>query len=418
MSSDTSLAPAVLSVEGLGKSYGLGEGRSGYDTLRESISGAAGSLLRRRTASPAEVFWALRDVSFEVNPGEVVGLIGSNGAGKSTLLKILSRITEPCEGSARVRGRLSSLLEVGVGFHPELSGRENIYLSGVIMGMSRREVRRRFDEIVEFAELGRFMDTPVKRYSSGMYVRLAFAVAAHLESDILLVDEVLAVGDAAFQRRCLGKMEDVTRQGRTVLFVSHNLPAVESLTQRCLWLDQGRLKESGETREVVAHYLERACAAEKVDVASWRDRKGVGGARIVKLECLDDQLETPAFFRPGQEIRVQLGVRFDTPLAADVAVVVEGARETPLFSSHLSDHLEIASWEGYREFELKLSPNHLRRGRYLVSLAVFSPERSRFYDVIHHVPAFEIQGVSPKSFSPEDERWGELYFPFPWTVER
>src|SRR5438128_2837853 len=237
--------PAIV-VENLGKSYRIGHQAKKVATFREAAAGAASSLFQRlRRPAEAngqlvETFWALRNVSFEVKRGEIVGIIGRNGAGKSTLLKILSRITEPTEGRVLVRGRLASLLEVGTGFHPELTGRENIYLNGAILGMTQREIRKKFDEIVAFAEVEQFLDTPVKRYSSGMYVRLAFAVAAYLEPEILVVDEVLAVGDAQFQKKCLDKMQDVGRQGRTLFFVSHNMPAVTRLCPRAILLDEGR----------------------------------------------------------------------------------------------------------------------------------------------------------------------------------
>src|SRR5262249_1505201 len=238
---------AAIVVESLGKRYRVSRGaaRPRYRTLREDLVNLVSAALRRLTRGPdggnMEEFWALRNVGFAVRPGEVVGIIGRNGAGKSTLLKILSRITKPTTGEVRLRGRVGSLLEVGTGFHPELTGRENIYLNGAILGMRRQEIRRKFDEIVQFAEIERFLDTPVKRYSSGMYVRLAFAVAAHLEPEILIVDEVLAVGDIAFQRKCMGRMREVGRSGCTVLFVSHNMPAIESLCTRVVLLEGGRL---------------------------------------------------------------------------------------------------------------------------------------------------------------------------------
>ncbi|MFM9161208.1 MAG: ABC transporter ATP-binding protein, partial [Dolichospermum sp.] len=234
------MSDTIIRVENLGKKYLIGhqqEGSYSYVSLRDVITQGAKSLIKTlknpqaRVAQNTEEFWALKDVSFEVKQGEVVGIIGRNGAGKSTLLKILSRITEPTTGKIEINGRVASLLEVGTGFHPELTGRENIYLNGAILGMSREEIKRKFDEIVAFAEVEKFLDTPVKRYSSGMYVRLAFAVAAHLEPEILVVDEVLAVGDIAFQKKCLGKMQDVAQEGRTVLFVSHNLSAVRILCQ-------------------------------------------------------------------------------------------------------------------------------------------------------------------------------------------
>lgn len=256
----------VISVENLGKKYLLNHqgGQQPYLALRDVLADGCKNLCRRvlspfspLSVGPApEEFWALRELSFEVKQGDRIGIIGRNGAGKSTLLKILSRITEPSTGSVRIRGRVASLLEVGTGFHPELTGRENIFLNGAILGMSRFEIRRKFDEIVDFAEIAQFLDTPVKRYSSGMYVRLAFAVAAHLEPEILVVDEVLAVGDAEFQKKCLGKMEHVSEQeGRTVLFVSHNIAAVSSLCSTGICLDKGRNRFIGPISECVAAYL-------------------------------------------------------------------------------------------------------------------------------------------------------------------
>jgi len=243
----------MIEVRGVSKRFRLGAAAGGFPTLRDRLASAFGG---REPAEDRGEFWALRDVSFEVGAGETLGIIGSNGAGKSTLLKILSRITEPTRGEAILRGRIASLLEVGTGFHPELTGRENIFLNGVILGMKRTEVRRRFDAIVEFSGVEMFLDTPVKRYSSGMFVRLAFAVASHLDPEILVVDEVLAVGDAAFQEKCLGKMGELAGCGRTVLFVSHNMAAVENLTRRAIVLDHGRVVFAGPTPDAVARYLQ------------------------------------------------------------------------------------------------------------------------------------------------------------------
>ncbi len=249
------MSAPIISIHGLGKRFELGA-EGGHDTLRDHLASAAGKLFGRKTEEvKRREFWALRDVSFDVQPGEVLGIVGRNGAGKSTLLKLLSQISEPTEGEIRVRGRIASLLEVGTGFHPELSGRENIYLNGAILGMSRAEIRSQFDAIVAFSEIEKFLDTPVKRYSSGMYVRLAFAVAAHLEPEILVVDEVLAVGDAAFQAKCLAKMDDVAgKHGRTVLFVSHNLSAVQTLCQTGVMLEGGRVVERGSISKVLEAY--------------------------------------------------------------------------------------------------------------------------------------------------------------------
>ena len=238
---------AVIQVRGLGKRYRVGE-RERYVALRDVISRFVASPFRGNKQLPNDFHWALREISFDVGQGEVVGLIGRNGAGKTTLLKLLSRITRPTEGFAEVRGRVGSLLEVGTGFHPELTGRENIFLSGAILGMSRKEILRKHEAIVEFAEVARFLDTPLKHYSSGMQMRLAFSVAAHLEPEILFVDEVLAVGDMAFQKKCLGKMEEVSRSGRTIVFVSHQMNQIRRLCERVLWFDAGRLRESGPHR--------------------------------------------------------------------------------------------------------------------------------------------------------------------------
>jgi lipopolysaccharide transport system ATP-binding protein len=247
----------IIRVHNLSKQYAIGARQTVPTTLRESLTDAIRSPLKhlRLKGRRQEEFWALKEINFEVRPGEILGVIGRNGAGKSTLLKVLSRITEPTSGSVELYGRLGSLLEVGTGFHPELTGRENIYLNGSILGISRREINRKFDEIVTFSEVEKFIDTPVKYYSSGMYVRLAFAIAAHLEPDILVLDEVLAVGDVAFQRKCLGKMGDVSRHGRTVLFVSHNMQAVRSLCKRVIWLEEGRLHSAGESNEIINAYM-------------------------------------------------------------------------------------------------------------------------------------------------------------------
>jgi lipopolysaccharide transport system ATP-binding protein len=247
---------AAIAAAGLSKRYRIGQLQSSYGTLRDSLSRVAKKVARGPHRPHHEEIWALRDVSFEVPEGQVLGVIGRNGAGKSTLLKILTRITTPTNGRAEIRGRVGSLLEVGTGFHPELTGRENVFLNGSVLGMKRKEITGKLDEIVEFAGIERFIDTPVKRYSSGMYVRLAFAVAAHLEPEILLVDEVLAVGDAEFQRRCLGRMQDFGQSGRTVLFVSHNMPAIARLCERTILLSDGQVERDGPSPDVVGHYLQ------------------------------------------------------------------------------------------------------------------------------------------------------------------
>ena len=278
----------AVTVEGLSKRYRIGELQSAYSTLRDSLAAAGRRLVRRDHGPHYEDLWALKDVSFVLREGDTLGVIGRNGAGKSTLLKILTRITTPTEGRATIRGRVGSLLEVGTGFHPELTGRENVYLNGSVLGMKQREIVRKFPDIVEFAGVEKFIDTPVKRYSSGMSVRLAFAVAAHLEPEILLVDEVLAVGDAEFQRRCLGRMEDLSGTGRTVIFVSHNMQAVAQLCDRAIWLELGRMVDDGPSSDVVANYLQAgygrgsSCEWPVLDEAPGDDLVRLRSVRVVQ----------------------------------------------------------------------------------------------------------------------------------------
>jgi len=283
------MTEAIITVDRLSKRYHIGALQQRDRTFREALMQAAVAPLKRlrrfgRSSSDEEdIVWALRDVSFEVMPGEILGIIGRNGAGKTTLLKALARITEPTTGRAVLRGRVGSLLEVGTGFHSELTGRENVYLSGSILGMRKAQIAARFDEIVDFAGVERFIDTPVKRYSSGMVVRLGFAVAAHLDTQILLVDEVLAVGDAGFRRKCLGKMSGITREGRTVLFVSHNMDAIQGLTQRCLLLEGGRLEFDGTPAEAISTYLQQLSDRSALSLAERTDRTGAGEARYTAV---------------------------------------------------------------------------------------------------------------------------------------
>jgi lipopolysaccharide transport system ATP-binding protein len=290
----------AIAVEGLGKRYLLThQHKAPYHSLRDSIVegaqdlGRAAKRLVQGKASSAhagrEEFWALKDVDLEIEQGERLAIIGRNGAGKSTLLKLLSRVTEPTRGRARLRGRIASLLEVGTGFHPELTGRENIYLNGAILGMGRQEIERKFEEIVFFADVEKFLDTPVKRYSSGMYTRLAFSVAAHLETDILIIDEVLAVGDAAFQRKCLGKMDDISQQGRTLLFVSHNMAAVETLCNRAVLLAGGKIVDKGDTRRIIEVYSKNW--RQRAELSDRRDRSGTGRARLESISIVDSKGE-------------------------------------------------------------------------------------------------------------------------------
>jgi lipopolysaccharide transport system ATP-binding protein len=315
------MTDTAIRVEELSKSYRIARAltRQPYRTLQEEVIALPRTLWKRARgrAELLETFWALTDVSFEVREGEVVGIVGRNGAGKSTLLKILSRITEPTAGRAEIYGRIGALLEVGTGFHPELTGRENIYLSGAILGMRRSEISRRFDEIVSFAEVEQFIDTPTKRYSSGMYTRLAFAVAAHLEPEILLVDEVLAVGDSAFQKKCLGKMEDVAGQGRTVFFVSHNTQAVRQLCTRCILLEHGRVVADAPTDEALGIYNQRL-REMRVDAETGinnpENRRGSGAIRFTRVSVEGADGEERYGFKMGETIRFRLSFQVNEPM--------------------------------------------------------------------------------------------------------
>ncbi len=289
------MSESIISVENLSKCYKIGRQADKGDGLRHVLEQAVRAPVNwfrpeaRAKRAKTEDFWAVKDLSLEIKRGEMMGIIGRNGAGKSTFLKLLSRITEPTSGKIKLRGRVASLLEVGTGFHPELTGRENIYLNGAILGMSRMEIKRKFDEIVAFSEIGKFLDTPVKRYSSGMYVRLAFAVAAHLEPEILIVDEVLAVGDAEFQKKCLGKMEDVsTKEGRTVILVSHQMPAIQNLCTRCILMDRGRLLQQGPTEEIVNAYMMKGASLALSGLADRDDRTGKGDVRVTEINLRDE----------------------------------------------------------------------------------------------------------------------------------
>ncbi len=296
----------VIAAEGVAKQYRLGQYQAAYGTLRESLAHAGRRLRGREHRAETEEVWALRDVTFEVQQGEVLGIIGRNGAGKSTLLKVLTRITSPTLGRVEIRGRVGSLLEVGTGFHPELTGRENIYLNGAILGMKRREIAERFDAIVDFSGVERFMDTPVKRYSSGMYVRLAFAVAAHLEPEILLVDEVLAVGDAEFQRRCLGRMEELGSSGRTVIFVSHQLPAVAQLCDRAIQINGGSVVADGRPAEVIANYLHQTHSSGSVREWPLESAPGNDLVRILAVRLVPHDDMPPGVVDVRRPIAVEI----------------------------------------------------------------------------------------------------------------
>jgi lipopolysaccharide transport system ATP-binding protein len=396
----------AIRVEEIGKQYRIGK-REKYKTLRDTLVSAfttpfqkAGKLLRREGADPSEselTIWALKDISFEVKRGEIIGVIGGNGAGKSTLLKILSRITEPTTGFAEIHGRVGSLLEVGTGFHPELTGRENIYLNGAILGMRRGEIDRKFDEIVAFSEVERFIDTPVKHYSSGMYLRLAFAVAAHLEPEILIVDEVLAVGDAGFQQKCLGKMGTVAKEGRTVLFVSHNMEAITNLCGTAVQLAKGVLKRSGSAVEVVAAYLSSVAGTELK--SSWSEESSKpnrSDVRFRSARLLSTDEQPLSIINFNQSLLVEITYEVKVPIRnLAVTCLLYDSMNHLVFESMDTD---LPEWNGCtREPDIycataKIPPFLLRPGRYQISFSAFV-EGVRVISRIDRILTFDVTGI-------------------------
>jgi len=365
--------PTAIRVENLSKQYEIGAQQTRHNTLRDRLADGVKSLVRwKGAARQSRLFQALEDVSFEIKRGEVAGIIGRNGAGKSTLLKILSRITEPTTGRAWIHGRVGSLLEVGTGFHPELTGRENVYLNGAIIGMQRAEITRKFDAIVDFAGVEKFIDTPVKRYSSGMYVRLAFAVAAHLETEIVLVDEVLAVGDAAFQKKCLGTMDQVARSGRTVLFVSHNMAAIENLCTSAILLEGGRVIMQGDSHRVIHHYLERVLPSlvDNVPLVQRQDRTGNGKIRLTGFRIEDAQGNKLSAVRSGMDVVFVFSYECrdgEKPQAVDIGFSLGHTNDellTVLYSSYVGQTFCPAKKSG--EFRCHVAKFPLAPGRYCV----------------------------------------------------
>ena len=386
----------AIKVEGLCKEYAVGQARQRHGTFYDLLSHSLQAPLRRLRSlgdltEARERFWALRDVSFEIQPGEVVGVIGRNGAGKSTLLKILSRITPPTKGKIEVRGRLASLLEVGTGFHPELSGRENIFLNGAILGMRRSEVARKFDEIVAFAEVEKFIDTPVKRYSSGMYVRLAFSVAAHLEPDVLIVDEVLAVGDASFQRKCLGKLEATHRSGRAVIVVSHHMPMITQLCSKALWLDRGEAIVAGDVRSVAARYLSSSRHGQLQWVPAG-DATNDFHYQRVSIVASDGHSSDAISASSSFYVELCYVVRAEN-MRGRIAMQIRDQYDTPIFSSANTDGTSspIRIWaRGEYVESCEIPGNLLAPGTYF--LTVSSPSTSG--DLLHeNICGFKIDSV-------------------------
>jgi lipopolysaccharide transport system ATP-binding protein len=383
----------AIAVENVSKQFRLGQSQGGM--LREALVSLFQSAWRKREADELKTLWALRDIDFQLSAGEVLGIVGRNGAGKSTLLKILSRITRPTSGGIRVRGKVASLLEVGTGFHEELTGRENIYLSGCILGMKKKRIDAKLDEIVAFSGIEQFIDTPIKRYSSGMKMRLGFAVAANLESDVLIVDEVLAVGDGEFQRKCLQAMSDLHSSGRTVLFVSHNLAAVHSLCTRAIWIDRGRMKEDGRPTEVIKSYLAAFSTTDDVmrDLGQTADRSGSGDIRFTRLEILAPDRTPAASVRCGDSFVIRL--HFDTK--RDVIEPIFGIDiQTSLGIMVAQVHTYnngfviplLRAGPGY--IDVRIEDLNLLPGRYLLSL--YAANLGHIYhDVLTNCTAIEVQ---------------------------
>lgn len=418
---------SVIKVNNLGKKYIIShENKARYNTLRDAVTSQFKNLLKFHTTEIlSEDFWALKDIEFEIKKGDRVGIIGRNGAGKSTLLKILSRIVEPTTGRVEINGRVASLLEVGTGFHPELTGRENIYLNGAILGMSRAEIKKKFDEIVDFSEVEKFLDTPVKRYSSGMYVRLAFSVAAHLEPDILIVDEVLAVGDASFQSKCIGKMEDVSREaGRTILFVSHNMSAIQKLCNKGMLLHNSRLIEDSSVDKVIEKYSEINSSANQFfgDLTDESLRTNISTKKrafnwqAIKIKDMADRDTTE--IRYGEPFRIIFSGYSEKAISNVLIGLgimdISGGYLCTVhqkFNANLPDRIE----KGYSEYEVLIDPNLLLPGVYYIHIAFDSSH------CMDHIGQAQKITISNTAYSPDCYPYhyqaGTFYYPYKWNYK-
>jgi lipopolysaccharide transport system ATP-binding protein len=421
----------AIRVENLGKKFQINVSQERYQTLRDSIVKSAKAPLRilrslsgngNTTSNPGTI-WALRDISFEVKRGQVLGIIGRNGAGKSTLLKILSRVTEPTEGYAEIHGRVGSLLEVGTGFHPELTGRENIFLNGAILGMKRAEIDKKFDEIVAFSEVEKFIDTPVKRYSSGMYLRLAFAVAAHLEPEILVVDEVLAVGDAEFQRKCLGKMSDVAQEGRTVLFVSHNMSAILRLTEETLVLDDGKLVYRAHTPEAVDHYM--AAGFANLGERCWKAEEIPADTEAftpIALRVRDVQGRVVDTVRSSEPVTLEMEYALTEAITGlRVGIYLLTMRGEYIFTSFDTDDPEKYDRYGVRAkghyiSRCTIPANLLNEGRYVLAVNASSFLVKRYF-ADDHALAFTVDGTGAPGKQWFETRLGAVRPALHWEIE-
>jgi lipopolysaccharide transport system ATP-binding protein len=411
---------AVL-VENVSKQFRLGKVGQ-YGSLRESLVNGAKGLFRGKPRKDEDILWALNNVSLEIKVGEVVGLIGRNGAGKSTLLKVLSKISYPTSGRVIVNGRVASLLEIGTGFHEELTGRENIFLNGSILGMAQKQIAAKFDAIVDFAGVERFIDTPIKRYSSGMKCRLGFSVAAHLDPEVLLVDEVLAVGDAGFQKKCLDTMEDLRSGGRTVVFVSHNMAAVENLCTRCVWIDGGRVKEDGDPRTVIQSYMGTFVDTQQAtsDLSIFTPRHGSGKARFTGIEFLNKERLSQPVTPSGDSLVVRLHYEANQALVHPDFVVRLYTEMGTLITEtgtwhHGIDIPEVPQGKGY--VELEIENLNLLPASYSLSL-LLTNEDNHVYDNVEHCVKLQVEGSSSISRSSKtfSSRYGIMYFPQRWHL--
>lgn len=418
----------AIKIEHLSKKYIIRhEQPAKYVALRDVIAAGARGVVQSikhpfggfDAGDPQhEDFWALDDISLDIMPGERVGIVGRNGAGKSTLLKVLSRITEPTKGRLKLGGRVASLLEVGTGFHPELTGRENIFLNGAILGMSKAEIRRKFDAIVEFAEVEKFLDTPVKRYSSGMYVRLAFSVAAHLESDILIVDEVLAVGDAGFQRRCMGRMESVANEGRTILFVSHNMGAISELCTRAVLLDRGRKVADGSVAEIVSQYARMAFSGiQYVDQTASTIRRE---STVVAVRVLSDANQESVIFDLSEAVTIEIEYRVRARLHGLQLAMTIARNMVDVFHTFDTDTLGPVEWvePGNYRSRHRIPPMFLKAGSYSVSMTLGTP--TKLIQQLTSVVQFDVEenSVNPLDKGYRKERPGHIISPGAWEMQK
>lgn len=406
-------------VKDLSKQYRIGQLHR-QTMFREALVNLVRNPFRKRQTKN-ETIWALKDVSFEVEEGEVVGIIGRNGAGKSTLLKVLSKITHPTSGEMNVRGRVASLLEVGTGFHSELTGRENIYLNGSILGMTKKEIDAKFDDIVAFSGVEKFIDTPIKRYSSGMGLRLGFAVAAHLNPDVLLVDEVLAVGDAGFQKKCLGRMEKLRGEGRTVLFVSHNMSAIENLCPRTIWIHNGKIQQDGDTRDVIHAYLSSFVTQKAgFDLRDAERYRGSGEIRYVRVELLDSQKQPVDVIRSGDSLVIRLHYHakeviyhphFILGISTELGTLITN------IATFLMGYQPPVLSPGPGHIDLEIDFLNLMPGCYYVSLSIWDQISGRYYDGLKNCMALDVEASDfYQSGQGIDARYGIIFLPGKWSL--